>query len=62
MCKDYNGMIILIQCKDKVGLVAVIAQVMAGNGINILSMREHVDTIEGQFFLRLATDSHSECR
>ncbi|WP_276504432.1 formyltetrahydrofolate deformylase [Terrimonas pollutisoli] len=53
-------MIILIQCKDKVGLVAVIAQVMAGNGINILSMREHVDTIEGQFFLRLATDSHSD--
>ena len=53
-------MIILIQCKDKVGLVAVIAQVMARNGINILSMREHVDTIEGQFFLRLATDSHSD--
>ena len=53
-------MIILIQCKDKVGLVAVIAQVMARNGINILSMREHVDTIERHFFLRLATHSHSD--
>lgn len=53
-------MIILIQCKDRVGLVAVIAEVMARNGINILSMREHVDTIEGQFFLRLSTDSHSD--
>lgn len=53
-------MIILIQCKDKVGLVAVIAEVMARNGINILSMREHVDTIEGQFFVRLSTDSTSD--
>ena len=43
-------MIILIQCRDSVGLVAVIAKVMAANRINILSMREHVDTIEGQFF------------
>ncbi len=50
-------MIIRIQCRDKVGLVAVIAEVMAKNGINILSMREHVDTLEDQFFLRLATDS-----
>jgi formyltetrahydrofolate deformylase len=53
-------MIILIQCKDKVGLVAVIAEAMARNGINILSMREHVDTIEGQFFLRLSTDSYAD--
>ncbi len=53
-------MIILIQCKDKVGLVAVISQTMARNGINILSMREHVDPIEGQFFLRLATESYSD--
>ena len=53
-------MIILIQCKDKVGLVAVIAEAMARNGINILSMREHVDTVEGQFFLRLSTDSYAD--
>ena len=53
-------MIILIQCKDKIGLVALIAEVMARNGINIISMREHVDTLEGQFFLRLVTGSHSD--
>lgn len=53
-------MIILIQCRDRVGLVAVIAKVMAKNGINILSMREHVDILEGQFFLRLATDSYND--
>jgi formyltetrahydrofolate deformylase len=53
-------MIILIQCKDKVGLVAVIAEAMARNGINILSMREHVDTVEEQFFLRLSTDSYAD--
>lgn len=52
-------MIILIQCKDKIGLVAVISQLMARHGINIISMREHVDTLEGQFFLRLVTESHS---
>ncbi len=52
-------MIILIQCKDKVGLVAAVSQVMAFNELNILSMREHVDTIEGQFFLRLSTDDHT---
>jgi len=53
-------MIILIQCRDSVGLVAVIAQVIAANRINILSMREHVDTIEGQFFLRLSAEAHDE--
>lgn len=51
-------MIILIQCKDKVGLVASVSQVMANNALNILSMREHVDAIEGQFFLRIVTDEH----
>src|SRR5438128_1933426 len=53
-------MIVLIQCKDKVGLVALTAEVMARNGINIISMREHVDTLEGRFFLRLSTESHCD--
>ena len=53
-------MIILIQCKDKVGLVAVIADVMAKNAVNIISMREHVDTVEGQFFLRLSTENFAD--
>jgi formyltetrahydrofolate deformylase len=46
-------MIIVIQCLDKVGLVAAISGVVANERLNIVSMREHVDTIENRFFLRL---------
>ena len=46
-------MIIVIQCRDRVGLVAAISGLLAGEQINIVSMREHVDTIEERFFARL---------
>ncbi len=46
-------MIIVIQCKDKVGLVAAISGLLAGEQINIISMREHVDVAEEMFFARL---------
>jgi formyltetrahydrofolate deformylase len=51
-------MVILIQCKDRVGLVAAIAGILARRSINIISMREHVDTLANQFFLRLVTSQH----
>jgi formyltetrahydrofolate deformylase len=53
-------MVILIQCMDKVGLVAKIAGVMAEDNINIVSMREHVDTIANRFFARLAAQQHPD--
>jgi formyltetrahydrofolate deformylase len=53
-------MIILIQCKDKVGLVAVITDLIARHGINIVSMREHVDTVAEQFFIRLQAEPFSD--
>ena len=49
-------MVILIQCKDRVGLVADIAGVIAKLGINIVAMREHVDTIDNRFFVRIVVD------
>ncbi|MEN9569684.1 MAG: hypothetical protein RL172_915 [Bacteroidota bacterium] len=49
-------MVILIQCKDRVGLVAAIAGVIAGQGVNIVSMREHVDTVDNRFFVRIVVD------
>ena len=49
-------MIVLIQCKDRVGLVAGISGVMAGKNINIVSMREYVDREAGQFFARLVCE------
>jgi formyltetrahydrofolate deformylase len=49
-------MIILIQCKDKVGLVAAISGLMAKKNINIVSMREYVDTDANRFFARLVSE------
>lgn len=46
-------MVILIQCKDRVGLVADISNVIASQNISIVSMREHVDTIGNRFFVRI---------
>ena len=53
-------MVILIQCKDRVGLVAAISGLMAQKNINIVSMREHVDTVANQFFVRLVAEQYSD--
>jgi formyltetrahydrofolate deformylase len=53
-------MVILIQCRDRVGLVASIATVMAQKNINIVSMREHVDTVANRFFARLVSEDHAD--
>ncbi len=45
-------MIVIIQCSDRVGLVAAISQVLAKKGINIISMREYVDKTDNLFFAR----------
>ncbi|UOE50814.1 formyltetrahydrofolate deformylase [Mucilaginibacter sp. SMC90] len=49
-------MIIVIQCKDKVGLVAAISATLAKHLLNIVSMREHVDHNENVFFTRLEVE------
>ncbi len=49
-------MVIIIQCKDRVGLVAAITSVLATAGLNIVSMREHVDMEESMFFARIVVD------
>jgi len=46
-------MIIVIQCIDRVGLVAAITKVTAEEQLNIVSMREHVDQAQDRFFMRL---------
>jgi len=53
-------MIIVIQCKDQVGLVAYIAAILAKQQLNIVSMREHVDQTQGLFFMRLEVDNNYE--
>lgn len=49
-------MVIIIQCRDRVGLVAAITSVLAEAKLNIVSMREHVDQDEEQFFARFVLD------
>ncbi len=53
-------MVILIQCKDRIGLVADISNVIAKQNINIVSMREHVDKIGNRFFVRIEVDGYVE--
>jgi formyltetrahydrofolate deformylase len=53
-------LIVLIQCVDKVGLVAAIASVMAAADCNIISMREHVDTTANLFFTRLVAKQNED--
>jgi formyltetrahydrofolate deformylase len=49
-------MIIVIQCIDRVGLVAAITGVLAAQQLNIISLREHVDKAENRFFLRVQVE------
>lgn len=53
-------MVILIQCKDRIGLVAAIAGVIAQKNINIVSMREHVDTLANRFFTRVVSANYDD--
>lgn len=53
-------MVIIIQCEDRIGLVADITTVLANSGCNIVSMREHVDMEENKFFVRIASDGNSD--
>jgi formyltetrahydrofolate deformylase len=53
-------MVILIQCTDQIGLVAKISALLAEDGLNILSMHEHVDKVANLFFMRLEVNKQAE--
>ena len=48
-----NSLLILIQCKDSVGLVSHITRILAQHQLNIIAMREFVDEAEQKFFTRI---------
>ena len=48
-----NETLILIECKDEVGLVALISQILARHELNITAMREFVDEAATRFFARI---------
>lgn len=49
-----NKLLVLIQCKDEVGLVANITHILASHQLNIIAMREFVDEEEQRFFARIS--------
>jgi formyltetrahydrofolate deformylase len=49
-------MIILIQCRDQIGLVSSISGVLAQERMNIVSLREHVDKSDNRFFMRVQVE------
>jgi formyltetrahydrofolate deformylase len=53
-------MVIVIQCRDQVGLVAKISGLLADENFNIVSMHEHVDKGENMFFMRLEVDCQTD--
>lgn len=46
-------MLILIECKDQVGLVTVITRIIAAHKLNITKMHEFVDEAAHRFFTRI---------
>jgi formyltetrahydrofolate deformylase len=47
---------ILVSCPDRRGLVAALAQLLYGHGINILTADQHSDAASNQFFQRIQID------
>ena len=48
---------LLVSCPDRRGLVAALAQVLAGHGANILDADQHTDPLAKQFFQRIRFDA-----
>jgi formyltetrahydrofolate deformylase len=48
-----NKNLILIECKDQVGLVTTITRIISDHQLNITAMREFVDETAGRFFTRI---------
>lgn len=57
-----NKLLVLIQCKDEVGLVANITRILASHKLNIIAMREFVDEEEQRFFARISCSASIESK
>lgn len=47
---------LLVSCPDRKGLVAALAQLLYGHGVNIVDADQHSDPATGQFFQRIGVD------
>lgn len=52
--------LILIRCKDAVGLVSKLSNVVAKHQLNIITMREYVDEGNNRFFVRIVCAGEPE--
>src|SRR5690606_23555427 len=55
-----NQTLILIQCRDAVGLVARIANTVAHHTLNIVTMREYVEEAADRFYVRIVCAGKAE--
>jgi len=55
-----NQTLILIQCRDAVGLVATISNTVANHSLNIVTMREYVDEAANRFYVRIVCAGKAE--
>src|SRR6185503_16958205 len=55
MAEQYLGTL-LVSCPDQKGIVAALAQVLYGQGANIVDSDQHTDPIAGMFFQRICFD------
>ena len=53
---DDSTATLLVTCPDRKGLVASLAQLLYGHGVNILDSDQHSDPVAGQFFQRIRFD------
>ena len=49
--------VLLLSCPDRRGVVAAVADFVAGHDGNIIDAEQHVDEIEGVFFQRSSSTS-----
>jgi formyltetrahydrofolate deformylase len=54
-----NSATVLVSCPDRPGLVAALAQVLYGQGANILAADQHTDSEAGHFFQRIRFDAET---
>ncbi len=53
-----DKIVFLIKCPDQKGLLSRISSYFADRGFNILQCRQHTDSIDGLYFMRLTLDGH----
>ncbi len=60
--KEKTTAVLLFSCKDRIGLVSRLTQLVYEDGGNILDLNEHVDPVEQMFSIRIAWEMSSSSK